>query len=440
MIDKDQLFKIGLDFRAGLYPDDTWKSLNIKYNNVFSDGEAWRDYVRKRIKKENVIDENTNKVHKDLNDKDCEVDYKSQYKSTIEIKPDGAQVSDKLLKMSDEESKDIEFLLKAHGYDSKVWELVSARNNIWNVYSKLHGVQVLYSSKIVVKPRTDNISIEDLKEHFEEFNNSYMSPKITPSRYSKDGKMLELNLADLHVGKLAWVGESGENYDYKIAKKRFHYIIDDVIARTQHYKFEKILFVFSNDFFHFDSIEATTTKGTRQDSDVRWQKLYKIGIEMLVEGIDKLSRLAPVETFYIGANHDKMTSYYAICYLNAWFKDSEFVTVNTDPQSRKYIEFGKSLIGFCHGEINPKRLSGLMAIEAKQAWGRTDYHEMHCAHFHSEKAIFEENGLIVRFVSSPTSTDAWHYESGFVGAVKKAQSFIWDREYGLTDILNTPIK
>lgn len=436
MFDKDELFSIGIKFKEIKDPNKRWDDLNDKYGRPFKDGEAWRDFVRKRIKRDS--NENIKKIHKDFNDKDFKKD-NFTYKSTLEIKSDGTQVSDKLIEMSEEQSKDIEYLLKAHGFDSKVWELVSARNNIWNVYSKLDGVQTLYSSKIVVKPRVDNISIEDLKEHFESFNKSFIALNYRPSCYNVNGKMLELNLADLHVGKLAWVGESGENYDHKIAKKRFNYIIDDVITRTQHYKFEKILFVFSNDFFHFDTIETTTTRGTRQDSDVRWQKLFKIGIEMLVEGINKLSTIAPVETFYVGANHDKMTSYYAICYLYAWFKDNKYVTVNTEPKSRKYVEFGKNLIGFCHGEINPKRLSGLMAIEAKEAWGRTDFHEMHSAHFHSEKAIFEENGLIVRFVSSPTSTDAWHYENGFVGAIKKAQSFIWDREFGLTDILNTPI-
>ena len=98
------------------------------------------------------------------------------------------------------------------------------------------------------------------------------------------------------------------------------------------------------------------------------------------------------------------------------------------------------MIGFTHGDSEKKnRIGKLMPIEAREAWGKTLYHEVHAAHFHSEQAVQEENGIIVRYVSSPTSTDNWHYENGYVGAVKKAQSFIWDKEYGLTDILHSVI-
>jgi len=363
------------------------------------------------------------------------------YKETIELNKDGTQTSDKLILMSNEQCKDVEFLLKSHGYCIKTWELVNAKNNIWNVYSKQDGIQVLYSSKITVKPRINSISMQEIKEHFEQFNINYQSPVHIPTKYDVNGKMLELNIADLHLGKLAWVGDAGESYDYKIAKERFFYIINDVLTRTSHYKFNKILFIWSNDFFHYDSTNITTTAGTRQDSDLRWQKLYKVGIEMLIEAIDLLSQHAPVETFYIGSNHDKMTSFYAINELYAWFRHNENIKINIEAQARKYVEFGNSLIGFTHGDSEKKnRIGKLMPIEAREAWGRTLYHEVHAAHFHSEQVVKEENGIIVRYISSPTSTDNWHYENGYVGAVKKAQSFIWDKECGLTDIIHTVIK
>ena len=411
------------------------------YQLLYGDNVS-SDHARKTLRtlemtiEEAKKDQTNKEIHKDLNDKDL----KPSQKDSIEIHPDGKQTSTKLIEMSEEESKDVNFLLSKHGFDIKAWELVSARNNIWNVYSKLDGVQVLYSSKIVVKPRVDNISFEEVKEHFEEFTKNYQSPIHIPTNYDVNGKMLEVNIADLHIGKLCWFGDSGENYDYKIAKERFLYIINDVITRTKHYKFEKIMFVWCNDFFHYDSIENTTTKGTRQDSDIRWQKLYRAGVELLIEGIDLLSQYAPVETFYIGSNHDRMTSYYAICELSAFYKNNKDVKIDIAPISRKYVEWGKALIGFCHGsDISKKNLGGLLPKEAREQWGRTLFHEIHAAHFHSEQQVEEYNGTIIRYVSSPTSTDNWHFESGYTGTIKKAQSFIWDRDYGLTDILHTSI-
>jgi len=423
--ERKRLFDIGMKFRGGAFPGETWKSLNEKYNRPFTSGEAWRSFVRRELKKQNKIVPPP--------------PFSPERKSTIELNKDGTQTSTRLIEMAEEDAKDVNFLLRAHGYDSRVWNLVSARNNIWQVYSKADKIQTLYSSRIVVKPRVE-ISLEEIKEFFERLDRKYKSPIHTPTRYDLNGKMLELSIADLHLGKLAWVGDSGENYDYKIAKERFFYVINDVLTRTAHYKFNKILFVFCNDFFHYDNVDVATTSGTRMDSDLRWAKMYKVGVEMLIEGIDLLAQHAPVETFYLGSNHDKMTSFYAVCHLAAWFRHNKNIIINTDAQARKYIEFGKCLIGFAHGDSESKsKIGKLMPVEAREAWGRTFYHEVHAAHFHSEQAIKEENGIIVRYISSPTGTDNWHYEKGFVGAIKKAQSFIWDKELGLTDIIHTVI-
>ena len=97
-----------------------------------------------------------------------------------------------------------------------------------------------------------------------------------------------------------------------------------------------------------------------------------------------------------------------------------------------------SLLGFSHGDKEKKRISGIMQIEARQAWGRTLYHEFHLGHLHSEQTI-EENGVIIRHLPSITGTDAWHHESGFVGAVRKCTCSLWDKECGLDSTFNIVI-
>lgn len=380
---------------------------------------GWRDYL------ENEITESEQEI---------------KYKEETEILKDGSQKSDKLLKMSVENSKDPNYLLKAHGYDPKKWTIVSAKSSIWNQHNKQDGTLTLYSSKITVKPLGNEMSIDEIKEFFTDLAKNYRSPIHQPTNYSKNGKMLELNIADLHLGKLCWPGDSNDTYNEQIARQRFFHIINDVLTRSKQYKFEKILFVFSNDFFHFDNESKTTTGGTNQDTNLQYTQLYKLGVSMLVEAIDLISQFAPVETFYIGSNHDKLTSFFAIENLNSWYRNNDNVIIDSDPKIRKYVEWGKCLIGFSHGHAEKKRLGKVMPIEAKEAWGRTEFHEIHAGHFHTEQVVKEENGTIVRYLPSVTGTDKWHYESGYIGAIKKAQSFIWDKENGLLDILNVNIK
>ena len=79
-----------------------------------------------------------------------------------------------------------------------------------------------------------------------------------------------------------------------------------------------------------------------------------------------------------------------------------------------------------------------MPIEAKELWGQA-YHEMHTAHLHSEQMIQEINGVIVRRISSPTALDTWHTTHGYMGAVRKAQTFLYDKARGLVQTINTPV-
>ena len=115
---------------------------------------------------------------------------------------------------------------------------------------------------------------------------------------------------------------------------------------------------------------------------------------------------------------------------------------------RKYIKYGSTLVGYCHGKnenskgssVKASLLASCMPIEAKKLWSDTEFHEMHAAHLHSEQMIQEINGVIVRRISSPTVSDKWHTEKAFIGSVRKAQTFVYDEVYGLTDIIMTPVK
>jgi hypothetical protein len=364
---------------------------------------------------------------------------KVDYKENIEILADGTHKSDKLLRMSAEQSKDVDYLLSAHGYSKDSWEMVSAKNNIWNVYSKQDGIQTLYSSKITVKPKEQLFDISKIDEIFNNLNRTY-KPRTKTYKPPKKPKMLELNISDLHLGKLCWSGDTNDTYDMSIAEERFFYIIDDVLEKTKHIPIEKSLFIWSNDFFHFDTITQTTTAGTHQDSDTRWAKMYNKGTEMLIKAIEQLTEIAPVETMYIGSNHDKMTAYYATKHIEAWYRQDKHVRVDSSPTSRKYYEYGNNLIEFTHGHNEGKRIGSTMEVEARQAWGRTSYHEVHAGHFHNDQVKTMDNGTVIRYSPSPTGTDVYHFEKGYVGAIKKGQSYLWDKETGLDLIIPTTIK
>ena len=353
----------------------------------------------------------------------------------------GSYTFENIVELIEGEEVTPDMMIKAHGLKVGMWEVVSYRNNYWQAQKKGGSKILLYQSRLTVKPLKNGIDFADVTEYIN---------KITPLPYAPVSHqpgdcMAEVNIADLHLGKLAWHGDTGNNYDHKIARDNFKKIISDVCSRLQGRKLDYILFVWSNDYFNSDTIDKTTTGNTPQDTDVRWQKLFRVGFQLLIEAIETLRQIAPVKTFYTPSNHDQMAGYYLTCVLEQKFANYEDVTVDVDAYPRKYVEYGNNLIGFTHGsKENSKgsyekasRLASAMPIEASQQWGRTTRHEIHAAHLHSEQMIEEINGVLVRKVASPTYADTWHTDNAYIGAQQKAMTFIWDKKLGNTEIINS---
>lgn len=366
----------------------------------------------------------------------------------IEYRHDGSVLFEKIIELFEGESVTPERLLQAHGLETTKWEVVGCTNNYWESQIKGGKKIVLYQSKLHAKPIKGGVSTDSIKAIFNELHRA--SPvRVAEYPKTEQRKMAEVNIADLHLGKLCWHGNTGENYDHKIAKANFEGIVDRICERLKTLDLEYILFVWSNDFFNSDNEEATTTKGTLQDTDIRYEKLLKIGPQMMVWAIEKFKEIAPVQTFRTPSNHDNVMSLSALIILMAWFREDKQVTVHEDVTPRKYILFGNSLTGFCHGDTEGReskskekasRLASLMPIEARELWGKARFYEMHTGHLHSEQTTNEINGVIVRRISSPTASDTWHVNSGYVGSTRKATTFIYDKEDGIIETIYTPIR
>lgn len=353
---------------------------------------------------------------------------------SVEYKADGSATFEGIIELMDGEPITPEIIMKAHNLDSEKFEVISYKSNFWQAQQKGGSTLLLYQSKISVRPKKDEITLSELQIHFETFSKEYQPQYIAPVPKQESQKMLEINICDLHLAKLGWHRECGENYDSKIARKRFMEIIDGECARLEKIPVEKILFVWCNDFFNSDNMSNTTTGGTSQHTDVRWQKMFLTGVEMLVEAIDKLQHYAPVETFYIASNHCRTTEFYAINYLYAWFRNNDRVKIDLNCKARYYYQYGVNLIGFSHSYYEKKEnLPGLMSIEVPEMWAKTTYREYHLAHIHCEE-VKEKNGIIFRWLPSVTGSDAWHYDSGYIGATKRSYSFLWDKEHKLESI------
>ena len=241
----------------------TWDEIATLYYTTSGKSSGSGEGLRSKFKKYRKANDVTNKsIVADNKKKDRELiipaptPFTPNYKESVEIKQDNSQVSDKVIPLSDEELKDVNFILKSHNYDPEVWELISAKHSIWNVNTKVEGVKKLFSSKVSVKPRNEILLNEDnITKILDNLikNYSIPSPKYIKCNPSTNGDLLILNIADLHLGLKSYLETSNNEYDDVIATERFFYVINDVVSRIKHKEIDKIILLNLGDICNLDT-------------------------------------------------------------------------------------------------------------------------------------------------------------------------------------------
>lgn len=332
------------------------------------------------------------------------------YKETSEILADGSHKSDKLIRMNSEQKKDKNYILEAHGFDKESWELVNAKNNIWNVYSKQDGIQSLYSSKITVKPKDNTFSYERFLE--------LITEKVTPIEVDRTNeqeaysKLLEIPLYDMHFGV-----SSLEYYKNHLA---------EILHKIRSRAWDTILIPIGQDLLHNDNFKGQTANGTQIDK-VDMEKAFNEALQFYVTIISealKPENSKYVHCVYVKGNHDESISYGFFRTLQATFPQANF---EGSMKQRKGFAWEKVFIGMSHGDKGANRLVENFMTEFGKLIANAEVREIHTGHLHAE-ALKDKFGIVQRTLATANRTDGWHDDNGFIGANKRFQLFEYSPE------------
>src|SRR5205823_4536537 len=132
-----------------------------------------------------------------------------------------------------------------------------------------------------------------------------------------------------------------------------------------------------------DTPEGTTTAGTRQDHDLRWQQTFLMMKGTVIEAIHRCREIAPVHVYSVPGNHDYHKTFFFGDTLASYFHNTAGVKVHNSPFPRKYHLFGCVLIGMTHGDQeSPGDLPMTMALEVPELWAKAKHREFHSGHLH----------------------------------------------------------
>ena len=401
---------------------DIWVYLEGKYGIDRERLRGWfrREQERRNKNAEAVIAEDTSA------DSNPEKEFKAEKTMAFDDFGGVKSVSSKrILMMTEEQEKDVEYVLKAHGFNPSEWTVVNLISNFWEGLQKGgFNTTALYQSKLTVKPKSENKNItkEDVLAWYEEMGNTkaltFSEKEIVDSE-----RMLLIPLADFHFGN----GNNTHHMDdivFQATKK---------LAQTD---IDEIWIVNIGDLLHIDNYDGQTTAGTQVGTRGTIYNIWKTAVNELIYLISALrAQFKGVIRFSsVSGNHDRVNSFTAANALAFYFNHDEDILFDVDFEERKYYKYGNSTLGFAHGDIPNKNMQTVIQREAKHFYGETIFAYMFFGHLHH---IFhqDKDGVIMYQLPSPTPVDEWHNQKAYTGSWRGTQMFLIDYQSGVEEII-----
>ena len=281
-------------------------------------------------------------------------------------------------------------------------------------------------------------TIDDLKPH--------MKGAKLPRRFEpKDGKLLVLDPADVHIGKLCVEEETGVRYDTVVAEHRLVEGCRLLIEGGIRNGCSSVLLVIGNDIAHIDKPNKTTTAGTPQDVDGSIFSIHRAAQAAYVRVITMaLEQNLSVHVMFNPSNHDWVLGFTIAQFMKAWFHNHPNVNISdyaVSERHRKYFRFGNNLIGLTHGDgAKEADLAQIMMVEARPHIAESVHLYWYVHHYHHKirKALgvrsqarekdhiamtvmqsgagaMEGDNCQIEYVRSPSAADGWHDRNGYIG-------------------------
>lgn len=307
----------------------------------------------------------------------------------VERHADGSIEKVKSIEMTEEQSKDDDFLLKAHGFDPEKWEIINAKTGFWEQNSNNSGKTKLYSSRITVKPIKNEFSIDKVIEKLTQEVTPYHTPKNT----FKSKNNMVLPLADMHFGIT------------KLHDLEPH--IDNMLPKLQQ---EHDIFVIEQlgDLFHSSQMwSAQTMKGTLLDEVDMVEAVddAKTFFDIIIKNINANKIIIK----QMAGNHSGNMEYMFMEYLKAKYPDVE---VDNNIKFRDAYLLGNVGIMLAHGDFARKGLVSLFPNEFKKIWGLSEQAYIHSGHFHTQKTT-DEGGIVWQQFGTIKPNDKYEISSGW---------------------------
>ena len=371
--------------------------------------------------------------------------------------PDAEQVTERRegadleYRSTSKKIRTVEDLLAHIGADMNRFEIAQSEATKWEVVTKdaddRPEVSVLHRVFVRLRPRGGPAVAEIVAAMIAgaAAAGSIGRPKAKATK-AKPGPWQVLVVADTHFAKYAWHKTTGgDDYDIDHADRLVRSAGLGLLEAGDAHRPGRRTIAFLGDLFHYDTPSATTTRGTQLERDGRLERMVETGSAALVALVERSAETAPTDCVIVPGNHDEtMTAWFRLLLRTHFAKDRR-VVVHDVYTHRQYLEHQGNLLGFAHGDKAKAKLPALMTLEAREAWARCRYREIHTGHLHKQAArirrvidsdgIDTVDGVVVRTAPSLCPPDDWHSQEGWIGSRQAMETWFYRAGGGLAGML-----
>ena len=286
---------------------------------------------------------------------------------------------------------------------------------------------------------SDHFKYEDFKDDFiasvKDLRPNHI--ELIRPKASDESHCLLIDPADVHINKLCSAFETCEEYTSQIAVQRVKEGVSSIYNKAKGFNIDKIILIVGNDILNTDNTKGQTTKGTQQDTHMKWFDAFMMAKQLYIDIISTLVTIADLEVVYNVSNHDEMSGFFLMDSIYSWYNNHPNITFNRSPAHRKYTVYGKNLIGTTHGDgAKQNDLPLLMCHEASKHWHECNHRYWFTHHVH-HKTSKDIMSVQIESLRSPSPADSWHHKSGYQHSPLAIEGFIFHKTHGQVARLTT---
>lgn len=282
---------------------------------------------------------------------------------------------------------------------------------------------------------------EFFENRFVEFLKGYSMPSVSYPEFleTKEIKTTVLiNKQDTHLNKDCIKSFTSIERTTNTYLQRVESTLNKVKAYSD---IEEVVYVIGSDQFNSE-FTGMTVKGTKMENTAKYYDSFQQIIDHEVITINKLKIHAKrVKVIYLGGNHDQYVSWHMVMLLQAIFKNTPDITVDTTTDYTKYITIYDSAICLNHGDAQkPERLAQNFPTAYKEGFGKADHWYILTGDKHTEMS--KQFGGI-KFFQLPVQSKAisdWDSKNGYTEGVPEIQSFVFEKGRGMSMIVKEVLK